>query len=124
MWAGSSLDLHGHGTETSVTYMRNTEVVKMEMVCLLNLGVPGESLMCNVSWMNQLRTMLRRCQRKQNASLNHASMFSDYIKECFFNSGFIICFRFVLQLYLAIILVSVLLIFSCLCSLYCINFCL
>ena len=43
MWAGSSLDLHGHGTETSVTYMRNTEVVKMEMVCLLNLGVPGES---------------------------------------------------------------------------------
>lgn len=69
-----TLDSHGHGRwETFVTYMKNAEVVRMEMACLWNPGVLGGSLMYSESWMNQLKTMLKCGRRKLNESLNHAS---------------------------------------------------
>lgn len=41
MLVGRSLDLLGQRMATSVIYMKSVGVAKMEMVCLLSLGVPG-----------------------------------------------------------------------------------
>lgn len=58
-----------------MTYMKNDKVGKMEMVCLWNLGVLGESSMCSESWTNQQKTMLRCGRRKLSGSLNLGSKF-------------------------------------------------
>lgn len=67
--------------EIYVIFMKNVEVVKMEMVCLLSQVVLGENWMYSVFWMNQLKTKLEYDQKKLRRSVIKNSMF---IAELFF----------------------------------------